>query len=136
MSPHLRTTLWAHSIGSWATFGVLWFDALRQPGRPPLDGQFWTIFGVTEAFAPLWLPLSVLVYQPGWGPTPVRVGGIYLLFAALAAAWRWRRERFRLVRDRLQAGCCRHCGYDLRATPDRCPECGGTPVRITGPTLG
>ena len=51
----------------------------------------------------------------------------WLLFlgALLPSGWLLRRNR---RGHRAAMGLCPACGYDLRATPDRCPECGAVPA--------
>jgi hypothetical protein len=58
-----------------------------------------------------------------FAPLPVLAGFAMLLPACRLMSLICRRSRPH------QGITCIHCGYDLRATPDRCPECGTVPSK-------
>jgi hypothetical protein len=100
-----------------------------RANHPP--GWRWNFDGERET-------LLMNGYPPGWRAryypsksSPNEPGGTFtlsvrpwlptLLTAVLPAIWLY---RFLKARRAHRPGLCQHCGYDLRATPDRCPECG------------
>jgi hypothetical protein len=85
-----------------SAWGLIYADGMREL---PISGNGRTITPATAVAVPMWTVTGLLLLLP------------IARFASLSHS-----------RRRQQAGLCPKCGYDLRESPERCPEC-GTPVQ-------
>ena len=69
------------------------------------------------------VPAAGLWYWEGNVAFPLYVPAALLVVPALI----WQLARVRRTRRAAAGRLCAACGYDLRATPERCPECGTVP---------
>jgi hypothetical protein len=98
------------------TLGAVGFEYAVYQGIPPLSS--YRPIGGEQG------PLPVLgrrMVAPYW--FIVLLTGIagFRSLRVINSAWNERRKR--------RAGLCAKCGYDLRATPERCPECGTQAIK-------
>jgi len=99
---------WSHRY-PYSDFNENWRESLRFSCRADVfTRKSGTTFKLRELAIPLWCPMCV---------------------CALAPALASRRRRAR--RQRIRDGLCLRCGYDLRASADRCPECSTVPEQLT-----
>ena len=127
ISPHYRCLIASFDghLGGW------FFWTGRPQGRPTSSWEF--ELGHPGKYSP----------EPGTGFSLRRDGGVHggyayntlywrlpdwslvSAFAVLPAIFAFRQIRaVRRRRHRSRLGLCPACGYDLRASPGRCPECG------------
>jgi len=114
-------------------------ERMITAATPATRNSRFCVFGVAGLVLGLSLMVMAVVYarnQPSpaspWGSTFLLVAGQVIAsaggYVAVIPLMR-RRERA----ARVTAGLCPHCGYNLRATPDRCPECGTS--NTTSPSI-
>jgi hypothetical protein len=140
--PEKTLQVGSYSAYGWVTFQLYTFDfgdPLYLGGHlqsATLPGDRWRSQLVDSGYSVRWdvydykqwpsgvkLPPRTVLLD---GKITVRWWNLLLLAMLLPMTWAIRKYQ---EGQRLVGNFCPTCGYDLRATPDRCPECGAVPAR-------
>ena len=105
------------TFGSRAAHTPYWGRGVEEASRNHYAGFEWSPAARVQPKAGNFIiimpptPATTVVAAPHWF--------LCLLAGMPGLVWLWRRGR-----RKRPSGYCPDCGYDLRATPERCPECG------------
>ncbi len=99
-------------------FQDAWTENLLGPRFSLIGFRYYTLQGSPPGFSASSTAVGFNIDLPDWF--------LVALTAATPALW----LRRRLKKKDLPEFACRTCGYDLRATPWRCPECGTIPQKV------
>jgi hypothetical protein len=111
--------------------GGFWFETRRWAFRSTRHSE-WQQFRDKAAYpfaasptSPLYQRLGFLASTTGYDLLLVApYWTVALVLTPLPLFWARATQRRLQRRSRRRHGLCTECGYDLRATPERCPECG------------
>ena len=127
----MGNSLWTHEFtGIELTGGaMLAGTGWQSKGRPNRTPRF--LHSTGWRFVRFGRPLVVTAPRPnvfGFGRTDwiVRIPFWFLTLLAAVAFQFGAVRPWRAARAAARVGLCRRCGYDLRASPERCPECGAS----------
>ena len=125
--------LLAHVIASFFLQSTLLVWVIIEGGKPTM------LRGVLAVLcSPIIVPLPLFRIGPKMRPLGYALYlAMYLtLLAAASFVLIWR-NRQRQQRVRIRKGQCAQCGYDLRASTERCPECGtAVPAEVRARSAG
>jgi hypothetical protein len=133
-----ETLLWESHAGRVLVIGVSQGRAVAHASRDQQTVDQYVGYLMNPQFSPNISPrehrLLGFYYAHGEDPGnpagPFRIVGVpyWFLFTVVAVPTVLLLRRHRLATRRRAANLCPACGYDCRATPDRCPECGTIPA--------